>query len=217
LQRKTIYNSVKQKTDMERKLTSILAPAIVAITLLSGVKTTGADFEFNLGGGFLVSPDYKDLIDEAYDDYDIWGGYGWLDLTATGSFIVNEHFSYAGYVDWMFNFGAGDVSFFNSVVIPGVSSRYRFNWDGSTPEERATGFLEAGIGYPIPSTDSDRYDLDSDGVSFKGELGYEFSENWEISLGYRYVPIEVELYNWGGTERRSVDLGGIFLELGYGF
>ncbi len=196
---------------MKRKLTSILAPAIVAITLLSGVKTTGADFEFNLGGGFLVSPDYKDLIDVAYDDYDIWGGYGWLDLTATGSFIVNEHFSYAGYVDWMFNFGAGDVSFFNSVVIPGVSTRYRFS------ENPSSGFLEAGIGYPIPSTGSDRYDLDSDGVSFKGELGYEFSENWELSLGYRYVPIEVELNTWGGTVRGSVDLGGIFLELGYGF
>ena len=196
---------------MKRKLTSIVAPAIIAITLLSGVKTTGADFEFTLGGGTIVSPDYKDLLDEAYDDYDIWGGYVWFDLTATGSFIVNERFSYAGYVDWMFNFGAGDVSFFNSVVIPGVSTRYRFS------ENTSSGFLEAGIGYPIPSTDSEYFDFDSDGVSFKSELGYEFSENWELSLGYRYVPIEVELNTWGGTEMRSVDLGGIFLEFGFKF
>ena len=196
---------------MKKKLPSIVAPAIIAITLLSGVKTTGADFEFTLGGGTIVSPDYKDLLDEAYDDYDIWGGYGWFDLTATGSFIVNERFSYAGYVDWMFNFGAGDVSFFNSVVIPGVSTRYRFS------ENTSSGFLEAGIGYPIPSTDSEYFDFDSDGISFKGELGYEFSENWELSLGYRYVPIEVELNTWGGTEMRSVDLGGIFLEFGFKF
>jgi hypothetical protein len=201
---------------MQRKLTSIRTLSIIAIALLSGMKTTGADFEFTLGGGLLASPDYKDLIDEAYDDYDVWGGYGWLDLTATGSIIVNDRFSYAGYVDWMFNFGAGDESFFNSVVIPGISTRYRFS------ENPSSGFLEAGIGYPIPSTDSDRFDFDSDGVSLRGEIGYEFSSNWEISLGYRYVPIEVELDSWdwwgdGSTEVRSEDLGGIFLEFGFRF
>ena len=62
---------------MQRKLTGIRTLSIIAIALLSGMKTTGADFEFTLGGGLLASPDYKDLIDEDLEYHRLYLDHNW--------------------------------------------------------------------------------------------------------------------------------------------
>ena len=188
---------------------------LVLIYLISGNSSYASDLNFSFDVGYIASNGHHDLVEKTYRDYDIYdSSLSWLYLRGTGSYAFNDHISLGLYTDIATNYIWGDVDYFNVIITPGISSRYRFNWDGSTPEERATGFFEAGIGIPVPFTDSRYYDFEYKNPSLRVEIGHEFSTNIELSLGYNYTPIEID---YKLRRPATENLGGAFIEFGLRF
>jgi len=156
-----------------------------------------------LGIGLIISPDYKDVLDDAYHDYSVQGGFGWLDLQLGVRFNVTDKFSLTPGIDLLLNFGSGDVSFTNTIVVPSVSGRYAFLPGPSV-------YIRGELNLNIPNMGADRIDTETKGIGFGGAFGYAFGNGLELELGYLYVPVEAE---WRGrTEDKN--FGGVLFKFG---
>ena len=178
------------------------------------------DTQFVVGVGIVISPDYRDLLEAAYPNADLWGGYGWLDLHLGLRFNANENFSITPQLGFLFNLVSIDYyyfdyydtwheedSYFNTIIVPSISARYAFNKAPSL-------YLRAEVNYNIPNTGSDAYDFSSGGVGVGGMVGYEFKGGWHLEGGYTYIPVDVEW--WGGKEDRNIG-GGFTVRFGKAF
>ena len=150
------------------------------------------------GFGVIISPDYNDVLDDTYSEYSVSGGYGWIDFQLGVQFKATEQFSITPSVDLLVNFGSGDVSFINTIVVPSISAQYAFKTEPSL-------YVRGEVNYGIPNIDAD-FDADSDGLGFGGALGYAFGSGVDIELGYLELPVEV-------NDSSSKNFGGILLKL----
>ena len=171
--------------------------------------------EFGLDIGYLGSNGHHKLVEKSFTGYDLSDtSYSWLYLRGTGSIKLNDYFNLGLYTDVSTNYIWGDSEFFSTIVTPGISSRYSFNWDGTVPNNRATGFLELGIGYPIGFTGSPFYEFDFTNPSIRLELGHGLTEMLDISIGYNYTPMRID---YDLIDDETENLGGAFLKFGINF
>lgn len=177
---------------MKQKMMFVWMMIVVLVSMTSTTYAVGAGPRFQLGGGLVISPDYRNALEDAYPDADITGGYGFLDLSAGLAFKLNEQFSITPKVDFMFNYviglgndGGDDESFLNTIILPGVVARFQF-------AQAPALYIGGEINYNIPNSGSDNMDMSSGGVGYGALLGFAFSEGFAVEAGYVYIPVDIE-------------------------
>lgn len=171
-------------------------------------------FDVLIGGGLVFSPGYSDYIDDAYEanGYSDAGSGGWLDLYAGLEFRPAPQFGIIAGCDLWFNGvdasgGPLDETYYNMIVIPSLYGQLYFT-------ESRMFYINGGVNFPLPESDSDNFDFESDGVGFGANLGVELANLIRIEAGYTYLPIKAkatssnpvvggeEEYNFGGPQIR---------------
>ena len=171
----------------------------------SAEDTTDIDLMF----GINICPDYNDLLDDAYPDAEISGGYGWLDLGIGLRWKAGDSLSVTPALGLLVNFVVGDESFMNSIILPRIIGRYQF---GATP----SFYVGAEANYNIPNSGSDRFDFESGGIGFGGVMGYRFEGDWNLEAGYLHIPVDVTPEGMSGTVREE-NMGGVLVRFGKTF
>lgn len=186
-------NSVSLHKKRRRAMRTISRiSAIVAFVMLfcvvSANDAEAEGIQFDVGVGTVISPEYRDMLEDRY--FDVEGGWGWWELRLGLRYNVNEQFSVTptgrlllNYVDVL-----GDDSYVNTIVVPSVVLRYAFNQNPSF-------FISGEVNYNIPNSGSDLHEFESGGIGYGGTLGYVFTGDWSIEAGYSYIPVEVDTGN----------------------
>ncbi|MDR0664729.1 MAG: hypothetical protein LBF86_04310 [Helicobacteraceae bacterium] len=114
--------------------------------------------------------------------------------------------------------GGEDVSYVDTIVIPGVAGEYYIDGYKDDPSV----FIGAELGVVSASGGDDEYrlygygyELEGDGVSFGIYGGYAFGGGGKFSIGYRSAPVEVTYYR--GNKKESKDFGGLSFLFSYAF
>ena len=173
--------------------------------------------DFIVGIGVVASPELGDSIDDMYntagyfntDDYS-----GWLDLYLGWEVRPVNRFGIILGLDTMIGpntdatGGAIDEEYISILFVPSVYGQFYF-----TQSRRF--YVNAGINFPVPATDSDYFDYEGDGVGFGANIGVEIAGFIRIEGGYSYIPVTVKAtsknsvtpnfsgsYNYGGPQIR---------------
>jgi hypothetical protein len=137
-----------------------------------------------------------------------------LPIGVTENFVVTPKFSYLmGIVSVSYDYGSHEEtdSYINSVALPAIAADYYLN-DHKTDN---SFFFGAEVGFPSPSSGKkERYEFESDGLSFGARVGYAFG-NGNFSIGYRSIPVKVKFF--GGSIEESRNFGGVSLKFAYSF
>jgi hypothetical protein len=184
----------------------------LASSLFSAAQAADVGFEFGLG--LATSGDKSDIGEKAYNA-DSSGLGMFIELQAGVPIGVTDNVVIKPELSYLFSFVTvegpyADDTYIDSVFIPSVSAEYYVN-----SHKANSFFVGANIGFPIPSSGSDAYELEKDGISYGIYGGYAFSGNFKAQLGYRSIPVEV-VY-WDGIYKESANLGGVTFRLAYTF
>ncbi len=175
-------------------------------------------FDFIIGGGFVVSPEFKDYIDDVYESsgYDTSGGGGWLDLYVGAEIRPAPQFGVIFGCDFWINGvdattyggpGTLDETYANVITIPSVYGQLYFT-------ESRLFYINGGISLPLPSTGSDYFEFENNGLGLGANIGVELADLLRIEGGYSYVPVTAKAtsvnpvlsgekdYNFGGFQLR---------------
>jgi len=186
----------------------VITSGIVAgLTLIAMPQVAQAQQSgLELRAGLVISPGYRDTLDLAYPEYEITGGFGWLDLGLGYRVVLADGFSIVPGADIMLNFitGASDDGM-NTIILPSVNAKYQFGTDSGF-------YVQAGINFAIVNMGTDRLDeIDSDGVGFQVMAGYQTASSLFLEAGYVNIPVAVDGFDW------DEDFGGVSLKMGFGF
>ncbi|MCF7816812.1 MAG: hypothetical protein K9M54_02920 [Kiritimatiellales bacterium] len=168
------------------------------------------------GGGFVYSPGYGDFIDDTYvnQGYEDSGLGGWLDLYMGVEYKALPQVSVIGGCDLMLNAvdvsgGALDETYLNAILNPSLYGQFF--------TEARSFYVNGGISLPIPSTGSDYFEYENNGVGWGGHIGYASSTGvFRIEVGYVSVPVTAkasasnpvligeEEYDFGGFQLKAM-------------
>ncbi len=172
-------------------------------------------FDFIIGGGLVVAPEYSDYVDDVYEA----AGYintddagGWLDLyvgleyrpVSRIGIIVGGDLWVNGGVD--VSSGPLDETYANYIFIPSIYGQlYITSWL----------YINGGVNFPMPDTGSKYFEFESDGTGFGANIGIEIADIVRIEGGYVHVPVTAKAtskntaipafeddYNFGGAQLR---------------
>ncbi len=160
---------------------------------------------WDFSGGFLVSPEYRSILDDAYPESSVTGGFAWFDLGAAYRWRMSEMLSIHAGANVLVNAVTGDDSYVNFVLVPGVSGRYRFS-----PAPCFYAGAEANLN--MPTSGSSRFDFSAGGLGLGLLGGYEFQRDWRLELGYLYLPVKVS-----GAVRGTKNVGGLSIRFAMPF
>lgn len=165
-----------------------------------------------LGGGLLISPEYRNFIDDVYGPfYSDAGGEGWLDLYGGIEIRADQQIALILGCDALINAvdasgGPLDETYANLILVPSVYGQIYF-----TPER--TVYINGGVSLPLPATGSDYFDLENDGLGFGANIGVELADVFRIEAGYTYIPVTAEATSsnpvWSGEKDYS--FGGFLI------
>lgn len=178
--------------------------ALVAVAARGEVGGMKPEF----GAGLVLSPGYRDTLEEAYPNSDIWGGYGWLALSFGMRYEVAPQFEVIPRIGLLVNFVSSvgdDGSFANTIVQPAVGGRYLFN-------EGDSFFVEGEVSYNAVNTGSDAFDVDG-GIGYAALVGYRWDSGMSVALGYSMLSTDVTYKSWSGRDGGTGDenFGGVEL------
>lgn len=162
------------------------------------------NLDFDVEAGIVVSPEYGDLLDDAYPGADITGGNGWLALGVGARWHLDKQLSLTPGVSWMFN-GVEDSlgnTYTNSILLPKVVARYQIS--SSFPL-----YLAVDVNTNMPSTGSKVYDLNSGGIGYGAGVGFNFSKYAKLELGIEHIPVEAK---FTGGKTTDYNLGGFYMK-----
>ena len=161
-----------------------------------------------LGMRLVVSPGYRDTLDESYPDTEISGGYGWVGVHLGMRCRPAEQVVITPRIGFLFNYvmsvGGGD-SFANTIVQPALSGKLLFTKGSSM-------YVEGEVSHNTINTGSDAFDVKG-GVGYAAFLGFQAESGFDIGVGYSVVSAEV-------TNRRGVEdknFGGVVIRLSGAF
>ncbi len=152
--------------------------------------------------GFLISPDYHDVIRSIYDDYSIVGGYGFLDLQAGLQVGVSDRLRVFAGVDGYVNYFTGDLVFVNAIAAPSVSCQFLCKPHAGSP------FIKPGLNWNTAYSGSKTMEWDGGGFGYELLAGYKFADGGEFEFGYISLPVRI----FRGNE---VDFGGVVIRYRY--
>jgi len=179
---------------VKSSLCQFLWVALLITGSLTLFEAAADDVDVVIGGGIVISPGYNDVLNDAYPEYTVTGGYGWMDLLLAVQFNASEQLAFTAGTDLFFNYVSGDLSFSSTIVLPSVSVLYKFKQGSSI-------YVSGQINCGFPSSSSSRIDLESDGVGAGGTIGWASGDAFSIEAGYVHVPVTVNdvlSENFGG-------------------
>lgn len=191
-----------KEPEMKDNAITILAMALVCVC---AQHAPASETELSWGVGIMISPEYHDLLNDAYPDEEMYGG--WLDLNLSVQRNIIKGLTLGPKVDVLTDFVFGD--FINLVFLPGVSGRY-------TLKSLPSAYLRAEIDYGLYHSGSGRFDFQSDTVAYGGTVGYAFKNDWHMEAGYLEIPVDVTFED-PAEVRENVNLGGYILRVGKSF
>lgn len=156
--------------------------------------------DFLFGTGITFSTGYHDALEEAYKpDYELSGGFGWIDLNAGLRFELVSDLMLTPGISLLFNIAEGDATFINTITMPALSLQYFIGGsDVYISGELNKGFIHI---------DSDRFNAESNGIGYGLGIGYEFYDG-DFEIGYSKIPAIVD-------NRNTVNFGGLVLKFKY--
>ncbi len=204
---------------MKYKQWKIVVGLVLAFSACHAVAEAqeGDKFDFIVGLGFVIAPEYGDYVDDVYNA----AGYlslddtaGWIDLYLGVEYRPVEQFGILVGSDLLFN-GGGDATsiggvggidetYVNAILLPSIYGQFYFT-------QSRTFYINGGINFPIPETGSDFFGWESDGVGFGANIGVEIADVVRIEGGYVSIPIKTEVtannpvatgYDFGGAQLR---------------
>ncbi len=206
--------------ETNRAVSGVTEPGIIPAEKMAPEKPDR--FDFIVGGGLLIAPEYGDYLDEIYNP---GTGYintdnfaGWIDLYLGLEFRPVEQFGIILGGDLWFNGGVevsgGTLaeSYANFIVLPSIYGQFYFT-------KSRTFYIKGGINFPVPETGSQYFEFKSNGVGFGVHVGVELADLIRIEGGYVSVPVTVEatdsnpLFN----EIKDYDFGGAQIRLLFAF
>ncbi len=178
----------------------LLGVILVGLPVAANAQEKEDKVDVVFGFAFVISPDYHDVLKDAY--YDVAGGYGWLDFQLGARFYINKKLSLTPSIDLLINAVTGDDSFINTIILPSLSVRYSFT-------ELPSIYISGEVNYGIPNTGGDIIDADSDGLGFGAAVGYSL-KNVEFEVGYLTIPVTINNF-------RDENFGGFRIKMGFAF
>jgi hypothetical protein len=145
--------------------------------------------------GAVFSPGYRDFLDEAFSDYDIFGGFGFLNVEASVQFRPSPFFSLFLNIDGFVNYFSGDKFFLNVIGAPSIGAQLALSSEGGTPYFR----VDLNRSFPYTGAEDEEWQSRDLGVNFLG--GWRLESGREFELGYIALPARVldrGDYNFGG-------------------
>jgi len=197
---------------------------LVASLLATGFSVCGEEgdpanrAELVLGGGLLFSSDYGEYIDDAYGSagYSDAGGEGWLDLYIGVEIPVDDQIAVLLGCDALLNTvdaegGPLNETYANLILAPSAYGQIYL-----TPKR--TVYINGGLSLPLPTTSSDNFELENNGIGIGANVGVKLAEVFRIEAGYLYLPVTAkstssnpvyllgsqEDYNFGGFLMRAL-------------
>ncbi len=201
LQHESLQKEAEQAMRINPKI-SLIVTFVMLFCIAFANDAEAKKLQVDIGTEVVISSDYKDMLEDYYDD--VGGGWGWWGFHLGLRYNVNEQFSVTPTIGVLLNhievLGWGDDSYFNSIVVPSIVLRYAF-------KQAPSLFISGEVNYNFPNSGSDLHEFDSGDIGFGGTLGYVFSGDLSIEAGYTYIPVEVE------AESENIG-GGIVFRLG---
>lgn len=178
------------------KVKSILAS--VAFTTMLGLAPLFAHAEqktvqFVTDFGVIISPGYNDVLNDAYHNMSVSGGFGWIDFGLGVRFNATKNLSFSPGIDLLMNYVTGDESYINTLFLPSLDVRLLFQ----------PVYLRGLVNYGMPNMGSYRLEADSGGAGFGFALGFASESGSGAELGYMTVPVDVD-----GADK---NFGGFFI------
>jgi len=160
-------------------------------------------WDYVLGAGIVISPDYKDMMEEAYGSVDA-STIGWVDLQLGLRYKLSEYFTLTPGLDILFNYFVPEEEdrFISHILLPSLGIQYAF-------ENNPAYYLGAEISYPVADSGSEELDLSASGPGFSAFLGYMMENEWNLEFGYSFLPVE----NGPDDEAEEYNLGGFVLKI----
>ena len=156
-----------------------------------------------LGAGIVISPDYKDMMEEAYGSVDA-STIGWVDLQLGLRYKMSDNFTLTPGLDILFNYFVPEEEdqFISHILLPSLGIQYAF-------EDNPAYYLGVEISYPLADSGSEELDLSASGPGFSAFLGYMMENEWNLEFGYSLLPVE----NGPDDEAEEYNLGGFVLKM----
>lgn len=181
------------------------APRVSERRYETGLATPSAarEWEWTLGGGIVISPDYKSMMEDAYGEVDA-STIGWVDLQAGARYGLSEAFTFTPGLDLLINYFVPqeEGTFLSYILLPSAGIQYEF-------QNNPAYYLGAEVSYPLASSGSEELDLSAAGPGFGAYLGYMTDKEWNIEFGYSLLPVE----NGAEDEAEEYNLGGFVLKV----
>ena len=200
---------------MNHKLLQVAAVAMLAVSICHAEEKEDR-FDFTIGGGFVVSSGYQDYIDDVYtaNGYEDSTAYGWVDLYAGIEYRPFSQFGILAGCDLWVNGleatgGTLDESIYiNTIIIPSLYGQLYLT-------KSRLFYVNAGINFPIPNTESDFFDFESSSIGWGANVGVELFDFLRIEGGYSSVPVTVKSTASASAffEEEDYDFGGPQLRL----
>ena len=164
---------------------------------------TAKEWEWTLGGGIIISPDYKSMMEDVYGEVDA-STIGWVDLQAGARYGFSDAFTFTPGMDLLINYFVPEEedTFLSYILLPSAGIQYAF-------QNNPAYYLGAEVSYPLASSGSDSLDLSASGPGFGAYLGYMTEQEWNIEFGYSMLPVE----NAAEDEAEEYNLGGFVLKV----
>ena len=186
------------------KRTQITGMVMMALVAVAARGEVGA-MKPELGVGLVVSPGYRDTLEQAYPDSEVSGGYGWLELYFGMRYEAAPQFEVIPKIGLLANFVSsvgGDDSFANTIVQPAVGGRYLFS-------EGDSFFVEGELSYNAVNTGSDSFDVDG-GIGYAALVGYRWEAGFSVAVGYSMISTDVTYEDWGADSATGDEnFGGV--------
>jgi len=186
---------------------------------------TESPVKFLASFSIVISPDYRDMLDDAYPEADVTGGYGWLGIDLGAQFKVVDNLTISPTVGLLFNYVSVEYEYYygssyigketddylNYIVLPRIAARYKFISSPISP------YIGAELNYNEPNTGSDRYELESGGLGYGVFIGFSPTENMILEAGYLYVPVEWNYKGYDFPSDKNNIGGGVLIRVGGAF
>lgn len=194
----------------------IFTAGLITVAMLASLTAfaqSGDDaVDLVVGGGLVLSPEYQDFIDDAYDafGYSDSGGMGWLDLYAGVEMRPAHQVGILLGCDMWINgvdaSGGGllDETYANVIMIPSAYVQLYIT-------ENRMFYINGGVNLPLPESGSDYYDFENDGLGVGLNIGIELADVIRLEGGYVHVPVTVKrtgMHPFPGGEK-DYDFGGL--------
>lgn len=188
----------------------VLSLSFIFIYSASFGQTNHRDTHFEVGLGLVVSSEYKDAMNAVFsNDYEISGGFGWLDLEAGYATKLSKRIYFIPRLRFLISrieikgfSNLPSSQYVNFILLPQGTMRYNLGGKNDS------FYADAHLSLVLPHSDLNRIEFESDGIALGAEVGAVFDNEYELGLGFVRVPVAILS---GSFKSSAANFGGVSL------